>query len=101
MIIHDLKCWPSSFLPIVAGYKKAEFRLGDRDYKRNDFLLLREWMPADNPDELEASDWVLTPGYTGNVQLVQVTHVLHGPAFGVPDGYVMLSFNLMQVTVAP
>lgn len=79
MAKHSLKTWPESFEPIVAGQKTADFRKDDRRYNVGDTLRLREWSPETS--------------YTKRVVEVKVTHILRGPDFGVPEGYVMMSFS--------
>ena len=75
---HELKAWPGPFSAIVAGLKKAEFRRNDRGFRTGDWLLLREW----EPDSRQ---------YTGRWRHVQVTDMTAG--FGIPDGFVMMSFR--------
>ena len=58
--VHSLKIGPMFFLEVAYGHKKAEFRINDRDFKRGDFLLLREWEGE----------------YTGNKLIVKITHIL-------------------------
>lgn len=90
MIIHELKCWTESFLPILKGEKRAEFRRNYRAYQTRDILHLREWQPED------AAKANPTAHYTGRDCLVSVTHIVYGPAFGIPDGYAMLSFEVLR-----
>ena len=75
---HDLKTWPESFEPIYDGRKLFEFRQDDRGYLVGDRLLLREYLPEKGE-------------YTGRELGASVTHCLYGPAFGVPEGYVVMS----------
>lgn len=84
MIIHELKIWPDSFLPILKGQKHAEFRKDDRNYCMGDVLHLREWQPEVH--------------YTGRECLLSVSHVLRGPAFGVPDGFAVVSFEVLTIS---
>ena len=92
MTIHELKCCTESFLAILQGHKKAEIRKDDRieGFNVGDVLHLSEWQPEDvrkaNP----------TAHYTGRECLLSVTHVLRGPAFGVPEYYAMLSFDVLR-----
>ncbi len=74
--VHYLKTWPEPFRAVVAGIKRADFRLNDRDYHVGDTIVLEEFEP-DNC------------GYTGKQHTVTITHIQDG--FGIPDGYVMLS----------
>ncbi len=80
---HKIKCWPEPFLAVVSGWKKFEFRKNDRDYQVGDKLLRQEYDP-------------IKEEYTGESCDVGVTYALHGPAFGVPPGYVVLSIDLAK-----
>lgn len=80
---HDLKCWPEAFAAIRTGCKQWELRLNDRDYQIGDLLRLREW---DNHAER----------YTGEATGKLVIWMLNGPAFGLPDGYCIMSLDTRQ-----
>ncbi|EFF8775858.1 TPA: DUF3850 domain-containing protein [Enterobacter cancerogenus] len=58
--VHSLKIGPMFFAEVLSGNKKAEFRINDRDFKCDDFLILREWEGE----------------YTGNKIVVKITHIL-------------------------
>lgn len=45
--LHMLKCWPEFYSSIQDGTKTFEYRRNDRDFKRGERLLLREWNPDD------------------------------------------------------
>ena len=77
MKIHELKSWPAPFQALKHGQKTHEFRRDDRGFEPADLLLLREWLP-------EAGE------YTGRDQLFQVTRIESEPAWGIPEGYVVL-----------
>lgn len=77
--VHELKCWPSSFQPILDGVKTFEFRKNDRDYQVGDVLHLREWHP-----HLHA--WT-DPGR----QLYRRVECILKGEFGVPDGYCVMA----------
>lgn len=81
-MLHDLKTHPIAFEPMLAGLKRAEFRKNDRGYKVGDDLKLREWDPATN-------------AFTGRLIFAEITHILEGPSFGVPEGFAMLSLGSM------
>lgn len=83
MKIHELKCWIEPFYAVVSGKKTFEFRENDRDYEVGDVLILREWDPA-------------TETLCEGLAVRRVTYLLEGPAFGVPDGYVVMSLGLVQ-----
>lgn len=42
---HELKILPEFFESIVNWRKKAEFRKNDKNYRVNDILVLREYIP--------------------------------------------------------
>jgi len=84
---HRLKTWPDAFEPTWVGDKVAEIRVNDRDYRRGDLLVLREWLPR-------------SASYTGREVRAQVTHVLPAPCYGVPENYAMLSLRLLGRGVA-
>lgn len=76
---HELKTWPEPFEAVRDGRKRHEFRKDDRGYEIGDELVLREWDPE-------------TQEYTGERALcVEVTYLTRGPAFGIPEGYVVMS----------
>jgi ParB family transcriptional regulator, chromosome partitioning protein len=83
--VHELKTAPSSFRPVVEGYKTFEFRRDDRGFDVGDILRLREWTPAGS--------------YTGRSIDVEVTYILCGPAFGVPRGYVVMAIEVVSELV--
>lgn len=72
MKIHELKILPQYFDEIKRGDKTFELRKNDRDYKKGDILLLKEW----NPDEeyLTVDDEVTN--YTGKKIVKIVTSIL-------------------------
>ena len=82
--MHELKCWPESFVAIVTGIKTAEWRKDDRFYQPGDWLTLKEYHPT-------------RAGYTGNAVTARVYHVQRGPEFGIPAGYAMLSIRVEPV----
>ena len=84
---HFLKCWPSPFQAMRAHVKKLEFRLNDRDFQLGDILRLNEYDPNRNE-------------YTGEADRYRVTHILVGPDFGVPAGYVAMSVEPIASTRA-
>lgn len=78
---HELKSWPVVFQQVVEGVKTDEFRVNDRGFRTGDILILKEW---DISDE----------AYTGRSVLVTVTCITYGPAFGIPEGYCVMSIRL-------
>lgn len=78
---HDLKTHPKPFQALWDGFKWAEYRKNDRDFKEGDILHLREWSPR-------------TGKYLGRVLDRRVTYV--GSGFGIPDGYCQMSLASVQ-----
>jgi len=77
--VHYLKTWPEHYDAVASRLKKAELRKDDRQFKVADYLVLQRWDPNSGQ-------------YTGENELLAVTHVLNGGAFGLESGHVMLSF---------
>jgi hypothetical protein len=79
---HLLKTEQSCWEAIRDGAKTAEFRRNDRGFEVGDELLLRcvfrNGFVDPNPDFLIRR---------------QITHIVRGPAFGIPEGYAMLSLS--------
>lgn len=76
-IIHEVKCWPSYYKPIVAGDKPFDVRKGnDRQYEAGHYLDLQEW----DPD---------TKAFTGFHSLRKITYVMHGAPFLPEDTWVL------------
>lgn len=79
MAVHRLKTWCEPFDAIRMGLKGFEYRSDrDRTFEDGDLLCLEEY-----DHELSR--------LTGNALWRVVTFVLRGPAFGVPEGYSVLS----------
>lgn len=71
-IKHGLKTLPQYFADVVAGKKKFELRVDDRDYQVGDIFCLREW----------------DGGYTGKYFINSIGYVLRDcPQYGLMDGY--------------
>ena len=84
---HELKCWPESFAAIRAALKLAELRWNDRDFKADDTVTLREFIPseADGP-------WAHPAGrYTGEFERRRIRHVANVSRWAA--GYVLLSLE--------
>lgn len=77
---HQLKILDKYFKDVTSGAKKAEYRKFDRDYQVNDLILLNEIN-----ENVEC---------TGRAALIKITHILTDY---LPNGYCMLSFELLDV----
>ena len=78
--VHVLKTWPEAFEAVRRGDKTAEFRRNDRDFQLGDMLILVEYCPVQQKE-------------TGHELLRTISHMVEGPAFGIPEGFTMLSFR--------
>jgi hypothetical protein len=79
-MLHELKIWPVAFAAVWSGHKTAEFRKHDRDFNVGDVLCLREY---DEESDL----------YTGREVIATLTHMQKG--FGIPEEFIMLSFQIL------
>lgn len=81
---HRLKTWPDPFQALWDGRKTFEWRQEDgRDFQVGDTLELSEWIPENKT-------------YTGRFIRAEVTYVLHGGRFGVPEGFKVMSVKVYQ-----
>lgn len=82
-VAHSLKTWPDVFQDIVDGNRVHEFRKNDRDFKIGDLLHLQEFRPVGEQ-------------FTGRDVVVQITAISHGPEWGIPEGFVAFSIQLLE-----
>lgn len=80
MPTHELKTWPELYDVVVTGRKSFEARRDDRGFAEGDVLHLREYDPGRG-------------GYTGRHTERFVNYVLHGPAFGIEEGHVVMAVS--------
>ena len=78
--LHTIKVDHKFFDALTYGNKTAEFRKNDRDYEVGDILYQEEVMGEGDAME-KTGGWILQ----------EVTHIVHGPAYGIPDEYCMMS----------
>lgn len=88
MAIHELKTWPEPFQAIREGVKAFELRRDDRAFEVGDMLVLREW---DTFREI----------YTGRAECRFVTYKLDGGAFGLPEGFCIMSLATQPTPETP
>jgi len=80
-MVHELKCWPEYFAPVLSGAKSFDVRFGDRDFRVGDTVYLREWEPDQG-------------SYTGRgIGGLKISYILRGPVFGLRMGWVILSLE--------
>ncbi len=82
MAEHLLKTWPEPFQAIFLGRKAFEYRRDDRGFQVEDILRLEEWDPK-------------THEYTGRWLKATVLYIARYPAFGVPEGYCVMSLAVL------
>lgn len=87
---HILKTWPEPFKALADGRKTFEFRNDDRGFEVGDMLVLRQFVPR-----TEVGDHTIVGHFVAQSPEVirWVTYILRGPAFGVPDGYCVMSMS--------
>jgi len=83
--VHRLKTIAPYFTDVVVGRKTFEVRQNDRDFLPGDILLLEEYVPKGER-------------YTGSFAVRRVTYILHGPAFGIAAGYVVMGIEPCALT---
>lgn len=76
--VHHLKCDHEPFAAVTLRFKRAEFRKDDRDFMPFDYVWLHEYK---------------NKKATGRKILARITHIQTG--YGIPEGYVMLSIELL------
>lgn len=82
---HELKTWPDPFQAVWEHKKLFEIRFNDRDYKRGDTLLLREYDPE--------------KGYTAREVVAHVVFILkptEANTWGLQPGFVALGINIIS-----
>jgi len=78
---HDLKTWPRQFSAILAGSKRYELRVNDRNFQEGDELMLQEWNPK-------------TGRHTGRHILTTVAYMTRGGEFGLPENLCVMSLQI-------
>ena len=91
---HELKTDPRVFQQVWDRNKKFEIRENDRNYQAQDNLILRETRFS-GADMAVGSPLI----YTGRSVLVTVTSILHGPVYGLLDGWCIMSVTLLELMV--
>lgn len=90
--VHTLKINPTDYFDVSVGAKSFELRKNDRNYKVNDVLRLREWQ---RDGGVECGGY-----YSGRNPLWRrVEYMLHGGAFGLQAGYVIMGVVVYRPTI--
>lgn len=78
-MIHELKILPEYFDAVNCGKKNFEIRLNDRNYQKDDELILREWNGE---------------GYTGRECRRWVGYIYYGSGeYGVAENTVVMALK--------
>lgn len=98
MKIHELKCWPEPFLAVRQGRKKFEIRRNDRDFKRGDVVVLREFQPNGRTDEETGAE--IFQGLTGQVEGPFIIGYVEQSA-ALPEGWCGFGLRRLETGDAP
>ena len=85
-MVHELKTDPAVFQAVKEGRKPWEIRKNDRGFKVGDELWLKE--TTHTGAEIAAGAPL---EYTERIMAVQVTYILHGPIYGLAEGWCIMS----------
>lgn len=83
MKTHELKIERKYFDAILNGTKTFELRINDRDFKKWDVLILKEYDP-----ELKK--------YTSEEIGCYVTYITYGPSFGLQEGFCCMAIKIRE-----
>lgn len=85
-MIHELKTDPGVFEKSIRGEKKFEIRFNNREFDIGDILVLKETRYSG-----EAMKHGKPLEYTGREMKMEVRYIMHGPAYGLKEGWVIMS----------
>jgi hypothetical protein len=85
-ITHTLKTLPEYWLAVQQGRKTFELRKNDRGFAVGNLLRLVYFEPGDEKGE-----------QGGLVIEMEITYVLHGPLFGLEEGYAILGIKEKKI----
>ena len=93
MRIHELKTDAEVFAATALGMKAYEVREDDRGFEVGDVLFLRE--TRHTGEEMRVGEKPLI--YTGRHEMMEVTHILRGPIYGLLGGWVIMSCRRVKI----
>jgi hypothetical protein len=89
--LHELKTDREVFQAVLDGRKTYEIRKNDRKFEDGDFLTLKETV---------FSGAEMGKGaplrFTGHEIEARVTHILYGPIYGLVEGWVIMSIEILD-----
>lgn len=89
MKTHELKTDPEPFDQVASNDKTFEIRKDDRDFKVGDKLILRKTVHT-GAEMAEGKPLE----YTGDVVTRRIIHIMRGPAYGLAEGWVIMSIDV-------
>ena len=100
--VHLLKCWPEYYEATISGHKTFDIRKNDREFMVGDILSLQEWDPSEEEvyfslmgGDGPGQTCFKAKGYTGRTCLRRITYILSGGQFGLEEGYVVMSHQVV------
>jgi len=103
-MIHELKTDQEVFTHVYNGLKDFEIRKNDRNFQESDILMLRETQHSgrsmQEPEGLSVAE-KMPLIYTGREIECEVNYILHGPIYGLLDGWVIMSIEVMNHSSTP
>ena len=93
MKIHELKTDSNVFREVYIGRKNFEIRKNDRNFKEGDILHFKETVHTG--EEMKNG----SPLVYGRELLAMVKYILHGPVYGLMDGWCIMSINIIDVNL--
>ena len=87
-MVHELKTDPGVFTSAYNGFKPWEIRFDDRNYKVGDMIRSVE---TEYTGEQMKKGYPLK--YTGRDMEGEIDYILTGPAYGLADGWVIMSIK--------
>jgi len=92
-MVHELKSDNAVFQAAVRGVKNFEIRKNDRNFEVGDLLLLRETAYTGQ----QMAEQGMPVRYTGEMLLLKVLYILHGPAYGLAEGLCIMSTEKIKI----
>jgi hypothetical protein len=95
---HELKIWPPFFEHLLDGRKRFEVRLNDREFKDDDVIKFREYIPKHRAAAFGQGDAY----YTGRNLWMRIRYILdpepdRDPDCGLVAGYVVLDLEPINI----
>jgi len=94
MTIHDLKIDLKEHYSLRDGTKRFEIRKNDRNFQAGDILHLKATLYT-GAEMAEGKPLQ----YTGEEMLVKVSQIIHGPIYGLAEGWCIMSVIVLTVSL--